>query len=243
MNKLHATIKKIHPSTLIAILALFVAVGGTATAASGLINGKKLKNNSVAGKKLKNKSVTKAKLNPSPFKALKGEKGDTGVTGAAGTTGATGATGAKGLPGLPGVPGSVGPQGPKGETGAKGATGAKGPAGIVAAQYVSSANNSNLEGDGVMVPVLTDNVPAGKYAVTAKVSVMSGGDGALSCRLSVDGQVVDQMLWDSAAVFDRSGIFLQTVTPPGTEQIRILCAGLTTSMQVSHKSLMSLPVS
>ena len=94
-----------------------------------------------------------------------------------------------------------------------------------------------------MVPVMTDNIPAGMYAVTAKVSVMAGGEGALSCRLVVDGQVKDQMVWDAAEIFDRSGIFLQTVTPAGSEQVRILCAGLTTSMQVSHKSIMSLPVS
>jgi hypothetical protein len=225
MTNFTTTINKIHPATLIAILALFVAVGGTATAASGLINGKNIKRGTVSTKQLKNKSITKAKLKPATFKALKGKRG------------ATGATGAQGLPGLPGVPGIIGPQGPKG------ATGAKGPAGIVAAQYTSSASNSNLDSDGVMVPLLTDNLPSGKYAVTAKVSVMAGGDGALSCRLVVDGQIVDQMIWDATAVFDRSGLFFQTVTPAGSEQVRILCASLSSSMQVSQKSIMSLPVS
>ena len=41
-NAVH-TIKQLRPATIIAILALFVAVGGTATAASGLINGKNIK--------------------------------------------------------------------------------------------------------------------------------------------------------------------------------------------------------
>ena len=223
--------KKFQPGTLIAILALFVAIGGTATAASGLINGKNIKRGTVSAKQLKNKSITKAKLKPATIKALKGKRGLQGATGATGAIGPTGPAGAKGATGA------------KGSTGAKGATGAPGPAGIVAAQYVSSANNSNLDSDGVMTPLLTDNVPAGKYAVTAKVSVMSGGDGALNCRLVVDGQTVDQMIWDAAEVFDRSGLFLQTVTSGGAEQIRINCASLSSSMQVSHKSIMSLPVS
>lgn len=85
------TIRKFRPATVIAILALFVAVGGTATAASGLISGAKLKNNSVAGKKLKNKTVTKNKLAPATIKALKGNqgpKGDPGLNGVVSPTSA-----------------------------------------------------------------------------------------------------------------------------------------------------------
>ena len=67
--------------TILASLALIVALGGTATAASGLINGKKIKNNTVAGKKLKNKTITKNKLAPKTVKALKGQKGPQGAPG------------------------------------------------------------------------------------------------------------------------------------------------------------------
>jgi hypothetical protein len=83
-------IKQFRPATLIAMLALFVAIGGTATAASGLINGKKLVNNSVAGKKLKNKTVTKKKLAPATIKALKGKKGPQGPKGDKGDPGQDG---------------------------------------------------------------------------------------------------------------------------------------------------------
>jgi hypothetical protein len=48
-------------SMIAAMLALFIAVGGTATAAS-LINGASLKNHSVAAKKLKNKTITGAQV-------------------------------------------------------------------------------------------------------------------------------------------------------------------------------------
>ncbi len=84
------SIKRLRPATVIAILALFVAVGGTATAASGLINGKKIKNNTVAGKKLKNKTVTKNKLAPATIKALKGKQGPQGPKGDKGNPGENG---------------------------------------------------------------------------------------------------------------------------------------------------------
>jgi hypothetical protein len=84
------TLKQLRPATLIALLALFVAVGGTATAASGLINGKKLKNNTVTGKKLKNKTITKKKLAPATVKSLKGQQGPKGEQGDQGVPGPSG---------------------------------------------------------------------------------------------------------------------------------------------------------
>lgn len=93
MKSIENRIRKFRPATLIAILALFVAVGGTATAASGLINGKKIKNNTVTGKKLKNKTVTKNKLAPATIKALKGQKGAQGQQGPQGPKGDPGENG------------------------------------------------------------------------------------------------------------------------------------------------------
>ena len=88
-----------HPATVIATVALFVAIGGgTAAYASGLINGSQIKNHSIAAKKLTNSAI----------KSLRGHRGPTGPAGA---TGAQGATGSQGI------------QGPKGDTGATGLTG------------------------------------------------------------------------------------------------------------------------
>jgi hypothetical protein len=72
-----------HPATIIAAVALFVALGGGAAYASGLINGSQIKNHSIAAKKL-TKSAVKS------LHGLKGAAGATGATGATGTTGATG---------------------------------------------------------------------------------------------------------------------------------------------------------
>ncbi len=87
MNRIATRIKKFRPATIVAMLALFIAIGGTATAASGLINGKKIKNNTVAGKKLKNKTITKNKLAPKTIKALKGKQGPKGEQGPQGDPG------------------------------------------------------------------------------------------------------------------------------------------------------------
>ena len=79
-----------HPATVIATVALFVAMGGGAAAyASGLINGSQIKNHSIAAKKLTKKAV----------KSLHGQRGKTGPAGATGATGAAGAAGATGAPG------------------------------------------------------------------------------------------------------------------------------------------------
>lgn len=85
-------IKRPRLATILAALALMVALGGTATAA-GLINGGKLKNKSVAGKKLKNKTITKNKLAPKTIKALKGKQGAKGPQGPKGDQGVPGANG------------------------------------------------------------------------------------------------------------------------------------------------------
>ena len=68
-----------HPATFIAALALFVALGGGATA-SILISGSHIKNHSIAKKKLTRKTII----------ALRGHRGPRGLTGATGARGPAG---------------------------------------------------------------------------------------------------------------------------------------------------------
>jgi hypothetical protein len=79
----------------IALLALFLALGGTSFAAATLINGKQIKNHTIARKKLTNKAI----------RQLKGNRGPAGPAGAQGAPGAPGAPGAAGAPGAQGPPG------------------------------------------------------------------------------------------------------------------------------------------
>jgi hypothetical protein len=88
--------RKFSPSTLIALLAVFVAIGGTATAASGLINGKKIKPGTVTGKQIKNQSITKAKISTAALAAFAGAQGPQGERGPQGDKGPQGEPGAPG---------------------------------------------------------------------------------------------------------------------------------------------------
>lgn len=85
------------PATLIAIVAMFALLGGTATAASGLINGKKIKKGTVTGKQIKNKSLALNKLKPAAVKKLQGATGPRGAQGPAGAKGEAGPQGPAGI--------------------------------------------------------------------------------------------------------------------------------------------------
>jgi hypothetical protein len=74
---------RVSPSMVVAMLALFVAMGGTAVAAKSFITGKQIKNSSITGVDIKNKSLTAADI--------RGQlRGLRGLTGAAGPPGAKG---------------------------------------------------------------------------------------------------------------------------------------------------------
>jgi hypothetical protein len=87
------------PATVVACLALFVALGGTSFAAATVIAGKDVKNGSLTGKDVKNSSLTgtdvkNKSLTPSDFNGSvqgptgpQGPKGDTGPQGPKGDTG------------------------------------------------------------------------------------------------------------------------------------------------------------
>jgi hypothetical protein len=76
-----------HPATIVAAIALFVALGGgMAIAASGLISGTKIKNHTIA----------ENKLTPSAVSALTGQTGPAGPAGPAGPKGASGPAGPPG---------------------------------------------------------------------------------------------------------------------------------------------------
>jgi hypothetical protein len=81
-------------ANVVASLALFLALTGTAFAASQM-----LPKNSVGAKQLKMNAVTPAKLSASARSALQGPSGPSGPAGPAGPAGPTGATGPAGVSG------------------------------------------------------------------------------------------------------------------------------------------------
>jgi hypothetical protein len=88
----------------IALLALFLALGGTTYAASTALIGK----NTVASPQVVNGSLKTKDLSAAARKALKGNRGLRGLTGAQGAKGATGAQGVQGIQGIQGIQGVAG---------------------------------------------------------------------------------------------------------------------------------------
>jgi hypothetical protein len=87
----------------IALLALFLALGGTTYAASTALIGK----NTVASPQVVNGSLGTKDLSKRARAALKGNRGLRGFTGAQGAQGAKGATGAQGIQGIQGPAGTA----------------------------------------------------------------------------------------------------------------------------------------
>jgi len=83
----------------VALLALFVALGGTSYAAAALISGSQIKPHSIPKNRLTNKAIAQ----------LKGNRGPRGAQGAQGNPGPTGAQGLQGVQGIRGLQGPPGP--------------------------------------------------------------------------------------------------------------------------------------
>jgi hypothetical protein len=101
LKKLLARLVRQSPAMIVAMLALFVALTGTAVATtSALITGRQIANGSITGLDVKNRSLT-----PRDFRgSVRGPRGLRGLPGAAGVAGAAGAKGDKGDKGDTGEP-------------------------------------------------------------------------------------------------------------------------------------------
>jgi hypothetical protein len=150
-----------HPATIIAALALFVALGGGAWAGA-LISGSKIKNHSIPARK----------LTKSAIRSLRGKRGPAGLRGPKGDTGA---------PGPKGDQGPVGPQGPGGKIVTWDATASATPPATeigtflgdtLAAQCQTTAGNAELE-----IAIKTTD---GSWALDyGEVYVIGGSSGGL----------------------------------------------------------------
>jgi hypothetical protein len=105
-------------ATIIAFIALVVALGGTAVAARHYI------------------ITSTRQIKPSVLKALRGRTGHQGPTGATGPQGSRGAVGSRGVQGVPG------PGGPPGAPGATGSEGKPGPPGADGTSVVARARSA-----------------------------------------------------------------------------------------------------
>jgi hypothetical protein len=101
LKKAFSKLARQSPALIVAMIALFVALTGTAVATtSALITGAQIKNGSITGLDVKNKSLTARDFKGS----VRGARGLRGLQGPPGPAGAQGAQGAQGIQGPPGAP-------------------------------------------------------------------------------------------------------------------------------------------
>lgn len=220
------------PATVIAGVALFAAIGGTATAATTLIDGKNIRAGTITAKQVKNGSLGTADLSRAARAALRGARGANGAQGAPGATGAAGPQGA------------VGPQGTPGAQGPQGIVGPQGPAG---ADGVIDPESTTLGGRNLppnaTTRVLSRTVPNDRYLVIAKLDLFANRDELLGCELLSGAADIDEANWRPAAVDLTTPLGMQGITPTNTTSVSIECstpAGTTGS--VSNVSLIAIPI-
>lgn len=210
------------PSTVLAGAALFVALGGTATAASALIDGSKIRPGTITGKQVKDRSLSTRDLSRRALAALRG---------------ATGARGAAGAQGQAGPQGATGPAGPAGPTGVPGP---QGPNGVIAPQS-STLGGINLPLNDTTT-VLTKAVPSGRYVVFAKLNLFSLGAESFGCTLHSGAVEIDEARWRPAAANLTTPISMQGVTPVPTTSVRVLCSTGGFTGSASDVSLIAIPI-
>jgi hypothetical protein len=202
LKKFLVRVARQSPAMIVAMLALFVALTGTAVATtSALIGSAQIRNNSITGIDVKNRS-----LRPIDFRGS-----------------------VRGPRGLRGLRGLVGPQGPAGPQGLAGAQGIQGPIGPSNA-YSTAPETAVVDLGAAEVLVKSLALPAaGSYLVFSSVTLNNnagaGLEATFSCRLvtGADIELDDGVTSDGGEVDDRhEGTLLGagTLAAPGSVELR-----------------------
>jgi hypothetical protein len=190
------------PATVIACIALAIALSGTSYAAFVLPA------NSVSSKQVKNRSIQRIDIGKKTLASLKGQRGPQGPTGPLGPTGPQGAQGAEGAPGVQGIQGVQGEKGDVGPTFGRSGVGSCDPA---SQTFVDCASTGAI------------SLPASGRVLLIATAGWADGDSAPansgSCRLHADGVQVGRVhrfgefTQTHTSTFDRAGsVSITTVT-------------------------------
>lgn len=203
------------PATIIAVVALFFALGGTSIAATQLaknsVGTPQLKKNAVTSAKVKDGTLTPGDFSPAAKTALQG---------------------------------TVGPQGPQGATGADGARGQTGPAGPTFSYAVSEMFDTPVlvDAGGVNVIEKTVTLPrAGRFVVTVTGRFDLGSGPSVGNRAQAfcfvnfnHGETTSQITPSSVAEFQSGNTyvggllaltFYYNATAAGNLPLDVYCSG------------------
>jgi hypothetical protein len=209
------------PATAISLVALTVALGGTAYAAA-TIGSADVRNNSLRSADIKNRSLL-----AKDFKRGQLPRGANGANGAQGPAGPAGAAGAAG---------PAGPQGPEGE---RGATGGAGP---TASAYASDPGNV-LEDDAEEVVTATIDIDVRSRIVATAVAELKGDGGdddQALCGLESNLADLTTIRTDVAnTIEDRTTVTLTAavVKDPGSHTITMFCDETFDDIEVGRSDL------
>jgi hypothetical protein len=245
------------PSIAVAGVALFIALGGTAVAAAGLIHSGDIAPGAVTSKAIRNDGVKPWDLNTRTkellhgAKGVAGAKGDTGVSGSPGANGANGPSGANGADGTNGANGANGANGPNGANGADGTNGTDGTDGTngtdgtdgTIAPLSATRGLTALPTASPPTTVVDLAVPAGNYVVLAKTQLSHTGAGdTINCTLKAGSTTIDQVSMKTLPALAAIPVSLQavtTTTSPST--LSVECAVVTANGSANFSSLIAIP--
>ena len=227
------------PSIVVAGAAVFIALSGSAVAATSLIGTRDIATGAVTSAKIRNGAIALGDLNATTQRSLRGRQGDTGVTGTPGTPGASGSNGANGPNGANGIDGSDGLDGSNGAAGTNGTNGADGILGPLSA----TAGLTALPTATPPTVVVSLAVPAGNYVVFAKTQLSHTGAGdSVDCTLKAGTTTIDQVAMKTLPALAAIPVSLQAVTTTSPSQLSVECDVLTANGSANFSSLIALPV-
>jgi len=238
-------------SSAIACTALFIALGGSALAANGLIQAAEIAPGAVTGRAIRHGAVeprdlsagTKALIAGTHGVGATGNVGPTGPAGFPGTSGVNGANGPNGANGSNGVDGTNGVNGSKGENGTNGTNGTDGTNGTIAPLSATQGLVA-LPTSTSPTTVVQLNVPAGKYVVFAKTEISQTGAGdSVECLLKSGATTVDQAGMKTMPALAAVPAALQAVITATTSptQLTLQCTVAVANGSANFNSLIAIP--
>jgi hypothetical protein len=230
---------------VIAGVALFIALSGSAVAAGALVRSKDIATGAVTSAKIRDSTILLNDLSPKTLASLRstaaaGQAGALGAPGAAGSNGANGANGASGVNGANGPNGAPGLNGADGTDGTNGTNGTNG----VIAPLSTTAGFTALPTATPPTVVMALTVPARNYVVMAKTQLTHSGAGdTVDCWLKAGVATIDHVAIKTLPALASVPVSLQAVTTTLPTQLSVECDVTTANGSADSSSLIAIPIS